>query len=339
MTYLDHNATTQIAPEILQKMNEIYGLGFLNPSSVHKSGKLAKKHLLEAKNRILKALNCQNPANYDIIFTSSGTEANNLALNGKNFQRSPFEHESVRNLPNGGDFSSEIGEKCEFSSIIWANNITGVVNDVENLKKTKFLHTDSVQFAGKRKIDLSSGKIDAITISGHKIHAPHGIACLVFKKSYPISPIVVGGSQNESLHAGTYNLPAIVAFSHAVEMVNCEGYLEKYQSHTKKLRQKLEDFVRENGGIVVGEEFDRISNTSCIAKIGVPSTEQLMIFDQNNICVSVGSACSAGVVSKSPILKAMGLSDEIVSSVVRVSLGVSNTEKEIDEFCMVWKGL
>ena len=342
MTYLDHNATTQIAPEILQKMNEIYGLGFLNPSSVHKSGKIAKKHLLEAKNRILKALNCQNPLNYDVVFTSSGTEANNLALSGKKFQRSPFEHESVRNLPNGSDFndfSSEIAENCEFSSIIWANNITGVVNDVETLKNTKFLHTDAVQFAGKRKIDLSNGKIDAITISGHKIHAPHGIACLVFRKSYPISPIVVGGSQNASLHAGTYNLPAIVALSHAVEMVNCEGYLEKYQSHTHKLRQKLEDFVRENGGIVVGEQFDRISNTSCIAKVGVPSTEQLMIFDQNNICVSVGSACSAGVVSKSPTLKAMGLSDEIVGSVVRVSLGLSNTEREIDEFCRVWKGV
>ena len=339
MTYLDHNATTQIAQEILQKMNEIYALGFLNPSSVHKSGKIAKKHLLEAKNRILKALNCQNPSNYDVVFTSSGTEANNLALSGKNFQRSAFEHESVRNLPNGSDFGSEIGENCEFSSIIWANNITGVVNDVEALKKTKFLHTDAVQFAGKRKIDLSSGKIDAIMISGHKIHAPHGIACLVFKKSYPISPIVVGGSQNESLHAGTYNLPAIVALSHAIEMVNCDEYLEKYQSSTHKLRQKLEDFVKSNGGIVVGEEFDRISNTSCIAKIGVPSTEQLIIFDQNNICVSVGSACSAGVVSKSPILKAMGLSDEIVGSVVRVSLGLSNTEGEIDEFCSVWKGL
>jgi len=336
MTYLDFNATTQIAPEILQKMNEIYGLGFLNPSSVHKSGKIAKKHLLEAKTRILKALNCQNPSNYDVVFTSSGTEANNLALSGKKFQRSPFEHESVRNLPNGGDFG---GENCEFSSIIWANNITGVVNDVETLKNTKFLHTDAVQFVGKRKIDLSSGKIDAITISGHKIHAPHGIACLVFKKSYPISPIVVGGSQNESLHAGTYNLPAIVALSHAIEMVNCDEYLEKYQSHTQKLRQKLEDFVKNNGGIVVGEEFDRIANTSCIAKIGVPSTEQLMIFDQHNICVSVGSACSAGVVSKSTVLKAMGLSDEIVSSVVRVSIGLSSTEGEIDEFCRVWKGL
>jgi cysteine desulfurase len=162
---------------------------------------------------------------------------------------------------------------------------------------------------------------------------------LVFKKSYPISPIVVGGSQNESLHAGTYNLPAIVALSHAVEMVNRDEYLGKYQSHTQTLRQKLEDFVKNNGGIVVGEEFDRISNTSCIAKIGVPSTEQLMIFDQNNICVSVGSACSAGVVSKSTVLKAMNLSDEIVGSVVRVSLGLSNTEGEIDEFCRVWRGL
>ncbi len=336
MTYLDHNATTQIAPEILQKMNEIYGLGFLNPSSVHKSGKIAKKHLLEAKNRILKALNCQNPSNYDIIFTSSGTEANNLALSGKNFYRSPFEHESVRNLPNGSD---EIAENCEFSSIIWANNITGVVNDVENLKKTKFLHTDAVQFAGKRKIDLSSGKIDAITISGHKIHAPHGIACLVFSKSYPISPIVVGGSQNESLHAGTYNLPAIVALSHAIEMVNCDEYLEKYQNDTQKLRQKLEDCVQSHGGVVIGVEFDRISNTSCIAKIGIPSTEQLMIFDQNDICVSAGSACSAGVVSKSYVLQAMNLPDEIVSSAIRVSVGISNTESEIDEFCRIWKGL
>lgn len=352
MIYFDHNATTSISGKALKTMQDIYELGCCNPSSVHLMGKLAKKHLDSAREKILKTLNADG---YDIIFTSSGTEANNLALNGKKILTTGIEHESIKNqklqkktlkvnyegVVNEEDFKNSVDE-YDCISIMWANNQTGVVQDLNKfieLKGKSLIHTDAVQYAGKKHIDLRSTPVDAITISGHKIHGPYGVGCLLLKKNFVVNSIIYGGSQENSLRAGTYNLPAIVGFATALEEVNSLEYLERYEYHTKMLMEYIANFVLENGGLVMCYESERISNTLCIAKKGVLTTEQLLIMDMNNICISAGSACSAGVVSKSYVLKEMGIDDEIISCSVRISVDLSNTMEEVYEFCRIWKNL
>jgi len=352
MIYLDSNATTAISKKALEEMNKIYEAGYINPSSIHFSGRLAKKHLEQAKERILSSLNASG---YDLVFTSSGTEANNLALNGKKVLTTGIEHESIKNQPfvktvtsvnNNGyiDFKQfqSFAEQGGCASIIWANNQTGVVQNMEKILEIKgscLLHTDAIQYAGKRLINLVETPIDAITISSHKIHGPHGVGCLIFKKKFPIEKMIFGGSQENSLRAGTYNLPGIVGFSFAFQEVNSIEYIEKYVNHTQKLTNFISSFVVENGGKIIAQNSDKLSNTLCIIKKGVLTTEQLLIMDINSICVSAGSACSAGIVSKSYVLQEMGVDDEEISCAIRVSVDISNTFEDVQEFCKVWKAL
>lgn len=352
MIYLDHNATTVISKSVLTAMQEVYSLDYINPSSVHSAGKQAKKLYQKAKEDILYCLNADG---YDLVFTASGTEANNLALHGKKVLTTATEHESIKNqsiekeiIPvnsNGLiDVSTfqKMAETNDFSSIIWANNQTGIVQNMQALIEVKGncqLHTDAVQYVGKRLINLKETPVDAITISGHKIHAPHGIACLVFRKNFPIKKMIYGGLQENGNRAGTHNLPAIVGFAHALIEVNSAKYIKNYCSYTQKLTNFITNFVQNYGGKIVACNVDRISNTLCIIKKGVLTTEQLLVMDINQICVSAGSACSAGVVGKSYVLQAMGLSDDEISCAIRVSLDTSNTMQEAEEFCKVWKSL
>jgi len=352
MIYLDSNATTAISKKALEEMNKIYEVGCVNPSSIHIGGKLAKKHLEQAKDRILHSLNASG---YDLIFTSSGTEANNLALNSKKIITTGVEHESIKNQTPVKTVTSVDRDGCinfmEFqnfaeqggcASIIWANNQTGVVQNMKKILEIKgscFLHTDAVQYAGKRLINLAETPVDAITISSHKIHGPHGVGCLVFKKDFPIEKMIFGGSQENSLRAGTYNLPGIIGFSFALMEVNSVEYIEKYVNHTQKLTNFISAFVLKNGGKIIAQNSDKLSNTLCIVKKGVLTTEQLLIMDINGICISAGSACSAGVVSKSYVLQEMGIDGEEISCAIRVSVDISNTFEDVQEFCKVWKAL
>lgn len=362
MIYLDANATTPIFPQVLHKMEEIYRLGVVNPSSVHQAGKLAKRYYMQAKSDILSALNAGNE--YDVVFCASGTEANNLALNAKMVGISTIEHESIKNqatdiypnlhhkcvsveigvncdgVVNIEDFASS-AQKNECVSIIWANNLTGVIQNAGELIKHKgdaFLHMDAVQYTGKQLIDLTKTPIDAISISGHKIHGPHGCGALIFRKNFPISPLIKGGSQENNHRAGTHNLPAIVGLAKALRICNSVEYIQQYINHTQKLRNFITTFISQNGGTIVSSGAECLSNTICIIKNGVPSTEQLMFMDMNNICVSGGSACSAGVVGKSHVLQAMGL-ESLAPFAIRVSFDSSNTMDDVSTFCNVWKML
>ena len=352
MIYLDHNSTTAISHAVVEKMNEIYGLKYLNPSSVHGYGLIAKKHLQNAKKLILASVNASS--DYDCIFTASSTESNNLALNGKSIITTKTEHPSILNLPcetafvevdtNGFVKIDDLKKHANFKktiSIIWANNQTGVVQDLATLlthKNDCLFHTDATQYIGKLKIDLQKTPVDAITFCGHKIGGPHGVACLVFKKTFPINKIFYGGLQENELRAGTYNLPSIVAFSHAVKIANDDEYLEKFQKHTQKFVKIIENFVLANGGLVLPMHEKKVPNTVCIAKIGVLNSEQAIIMDMNNICISIGSACHAGISNtKSYVLQAMNYSDSIASSSIRISLGMENTAREIEKFCEIWK--
>ncbi len=352
MIYLDANATTAISHNAFQAMQDVYSIGCVNPSSIHSAGKLAKKLYQKAKEDILRSLNAEG---YDLVFVSSGTEANNLALYNKKILTTATEHESIRNQPlqktlltvNGNGIVNvnqfeELAKNHAFSSIIWSNNQTGVVQDIPSMIKVKdqcLLHTDAVQYAGKRHIDLQNTPVDAITISSHKIHGPCGIACLVFKKNYPITPMIFGGSQENSLHAGTHNLPAIVGFSTALAKVNSHEYIENYHYHTTMLTNEISNFVQNNGGEIVAKNSNRLSNTLCIIKKNTLTTEQILMMDINNICISAGSACSAGVVGKSYVLQAMGLDSEDIACAIRVSVDISNSIEEVQEFCQIWKNL
>lgn len=354
MIYLDHNSTTAISPAVLEQMNEVYGLKYLNPSSVHGFGVQAKNLLQQAKKRILQSLNAEN--DYEIIFTASSTESNNLALNGKKIITTQAEHASVLNIPceteflkidkNGivdvENFKSHV-QSGRTISVLWANNETGILQDIKTLLQYKndcFLHTDATQAIGKIKIDLQKIPVDALTFCGHKIGGPHGVACLVYRKNFSVNPVIFGGMQEGGIRAGTQDLPAIVGFSYAVEVVNDEKYLEKYQKHTKKLIDIIKNFVLQNDGIVLPMHEQKISNTILVAKKSILNSEQAMIMDFNGVCVSVGSACHAGIANvKSHVLTAMGIEDEIASCAIRVSVDIENTEEEIRKFCEIWQNL
>lgn len=354
MIYLDHNSTTAISKSVLAKMNEIYNADFINPSAIHSYGVAAKKYLSEARDRILLSLNAGS--DYDCIFTSSATEANNLALKGKYIVTTKTEHESVLNIPcdtifldvdSQGFILMEALKQHTIDSrtisVIWASNQTGVVQDMAGIIKNKgdcYIHTDATQYIGKKLIDLSKTPVDALTFCGHKIHGPHGIGCLVFKKSFPITTMIYGGSQENSIRAGTYNLPGIVGLSYAVLQANDKGYLTQYGFYTNNLIDTIACFVLKTGGIVLPLHTEKISNTICIAKPGVLNSEQVMLMDFNGICVSIGSACSASISkTKNHVLQAMGIDDEISSCAIRVSVGMENTQQDIDTFCRVWKSI
>lgn len=354
MIYLDHNSTTAISKAVVEKMNEIYNMGFINPSAVHACGVAAKRCLTEAKQRILSSLNASS--DYDCIFTASATEANNLALNGKYIVTTKTEHESVLNIPCDTVFLDVDAEgfisikklrgnaiNDRTISVIWANNQTGVVQNMAQIIENKagcHVHTDGTQYIGKRFIDLSRTPVDALTFCGHKIHGPHGIGCLIFKRSFAVKQTVYGGAQEDGLRPGTYNLPAIVGLSYAVMRANDNEYLKEYQSHTQRMIDIIIDFAEKNGGVVLPRYSDKISNTVCIAKPGVLNSEQVMLMDLNNICVSIGSACSAGLSkTKNHVLEAMGFDDSLSSCAIRVSVGMETIRSEIEEFCRVWKSM
>jgi cysteine desulfurase len=346
--YLDHNATTPPAREVLEA---IFLAEPLNPSSIHSYGRRARAIMEEARNKIIKLFKV--PKGFRVIFTNSATEANNLIMNSfDEVYASATEHPSIL----GGKIKSlipvtreglvtlqEISEGSLYA-IMLANNETGVINPIKEIAgkiqaNKAFLHVDAVQGPGKIPLDLSELSADSYSISAHKLGGVVGVGLLIYNQDkIPLKPIMKGGGQEYGLRPGTENIPAIRGLSVALDLL--EARLQKNQEN-QKFRDQLELEIKAIApeAIIFGEGSPRLPNTLSITMPGVKSEVQVAFFDSHGLAVSAGAACSAGRVEKPSVQLAMGYSYEEATTSLRISLGPNNKEEEIKFFFTKWQEL
>jgi cysteine desulfurase len=359
--YFDNNATTQVAPEVVEAMLPFLREYWGNPSSTYAFGRQLGNHLDQARARVAALINAEPR---DVVFTSCGTESNNSAIAsalatqaGKtHVLTTAVEHSAnikfcellqkrgctVTFLPVQPDGSLDL-EQLEQSirpdtaivSVMWANNETGILFPVRDIaeichRRGVLFHTDAVQTPGKLKMDVRQLDVDFLSLSAHKLHAPKGIGLLYVKRRVKYQPYVVGGGQERGRRGGTENVPYMVAFGRAAELAM--AHLPEEETRIRALRDKLEEGILTGipGTSRNGAKEPRLPNTSNIAFAGVEAEGILMLLDQAGICVSSGSACTTGSLDPSHVLTAMGCSVARARSSIRFSLGIYNTEEEVD---------
>lgn len=363
MIYLDNNATTQIAPEVLQAMLPYLKEEYGNASSFHLWGQKARRACDEARSQIAKVLGVAQER--QIVFTSGATESNNTAIRAalakfperKTIVITAVEHASVLHVSkalekegyeivtvgvhaSGGlnldELRASFSKKPAIISIMWANNETGVVFPIESIareiKSNGFLlHVDGVQAIGKVPVDLSRIPLDYLSLSAHKCHGPKGIGALFVREGAPFQPLVVGGGQELERRGGTENVAAIVGFGKAMELAYQQ--LTETKFNIGDLRDLLEEELLDGVPLsfVNGKEEIRIPNTLNMTFPGIEAEPFLIQLSQAGIMASSGSACSTGALEPSHVLQAMGLSKELSSSSIRFSLGRFTTHSEILE--------
>ena len=361
MIYLDNNATTRVAPEVVDAMKPYLTEYFGNPSSAHTLGREMKRAVEQAREQVAALIGAGDTS--EIVFTSCGSESDNWAIRGvlagspnkRHIVTTQVEHEAVRNLCRllesegyevtwlGVDQNGELDldslraalrPDTALVSIMLANNETGVLFPIEEVGKLMrensdaVFHVDGVQAVGKIPINLSN--VDLFALSGHKLHAPQGIGALYVRKGISLSPMIIGGAQEQGRRAGTSAVPNIVALGAA-----CRLALEDDDhAHIERLRNRLEDEIlrtipnaRLNG---VADRSKRLPNTSNISFEYVDGQNILMHLDQAGICVSTGSACHSTTHESSPTLRAMNVPFTAAQGSIRFSLGRYNTESEIE---------
>ncbi|KJV68820.1 rrf2 family protein [Candidatus Neoehrlichia lotoris str. RAC413] len=356
--YADYNATSSINPIIKQQLsNMLLFDNIYNPSSMHHLGQKTRKIIEDTREIISKKLNAQK---HHVVFTSSGTEANNLVFSStRNYRHiiSATEHLSVMNsaispiiIPVNQDGIVSLSELVNILqkfknekilvSVMLANNETGVIQPVKEIVKIShefgaIVHTDAIQACGKIQIDVSELGVDLLTISSHKIGGLSGAGVLLYNNSVSIYPTILGGSQERGLRAGTENVASI--YSLLLSLNNIDDYVQK-MNYIKNLRNKLEcDIMKLVPSCkIFGKNVDRLPNTTCIAMPGVSSEVQLMKFDQNNIAVGIGSACSSGKVDTSHVLSAMNVNEQLSKNAIRISLGFEIEDKHIKKIVDCW---
>lgn len=359
--YFDNNATTRIAPEVLEAflpfLTDLWG----NPSSSYQFGHHVSQHVAEARARVA-ALIQADPR--EIIFTSGGTESNNAALHSafaadpgkRHFVLTSVEHSAslryaehlstlgaqVTYLPVGPDGSldlnlleSAIRPDTALVSVMWANNETGVLFPIADIaalcrRKRVLFHTDAVQALGKVPVDVIAAGVDLLSLSGHKLHAPKGIGALYVSRRVKFQPLILGGQQERGRRGGTENVAGIVALGRAADLAKAS--LEDENARVRGLRDRLEGEIlrRIPGTFRNGAQDPRLPNTTNIAFDGVEAEAVLIRLDQLGICASSGSACMTGSLQPSHVLKAMGLSAAQARGSVRFSLGIYNTAEDVE---------
>ncbi len=365
MIYLDHNATTPLDDRVLEAMLPFLKTFYGNPSSLYRLGRVANSAIDAAREQLAALVGVQ-PG--QIIFTSGGTEANNLALAALAPQAglavSAIEHPSIiepaRHLQsqghqltllnvdaNGQIIQEAIDEvirlKPGLVSMMLANNETGAVQNIahyaDQLKAQGIkVHTDAVQALGKIPVDFNRLGVHLMSLSSHKIYGPKGCGALVFDKSVAINPVLLGGGQEQGFRAGTENVAAIVGFGKAAELAKTE--LAERHMHLLKLRKLLEQGLSAIPGLTVfAGQAERLPNTVQMGVHGIDGEMLLMQLDQKGIAVSSGSACASGIREPSPVLVAMGVEPDQAKTAIRISLGKANTEAEIFEFIKQLKSL
>jgi len=352
--YLDHNATSPLRPVAFDAMVEALRAGG-NPSSVHGAGRKARAFVDKAR-REVASLAGALPT--ETIFTSGGTEANNLALSGAGRRRvlvSAIEHDSVRRaVPNAEillvdsdgvldlaalDATLAASSVPALLSVMLANNETGVLQPIAEVVRLAraagaLVHCDAVQGAGKVPVDLHGLGVDYLSLSAHKLGGPTGVGALVVRNGAPFCPDRLGGGQESNRRAGTENVAGIAGFGAAAEAAR--GGLD-----VTGMRDQLELSLVQiaPGATVFGARVPRIVNTTCISMPGVPAETQVMALDLAGVCISAGAACSSGKVQRSPVLTAMGVAAEEASWATRISLGWNTEPADIERLITAWQNL
>jgi cysteine desulfurase len=358
--YLDNNATTRVAPEVLDAMLPFLKDSYGNPSSMHRFGGLIRKYIDTARQQVAELLNA-HPS--EIYFTGCGSESDNMAIRGfygehkarAHLVTSSVEHPAVRNccqyLKNEGVPLTEIGvdgsgmlredaldkvsfDKDTLATFMWANNETGVLFPIEKLsEKIKalgaFFHTDAVQAVGKIPIDVKKTPVDMLSLAGHKLHAPKGIGALFIREKTKITPLIIGGHQERGIRAGTENVASIVGLGKACELARKEISAET--TRVRKLRDRLEKelLVSCKGAKLNGDPVKRLPNTANISFEFIEGEGILLLLDEQGIAASSGSACTTGSLQPSHVMMAMGLPYTLAHSSIRFSLSRYTTEDDI----------
>jgi len=357
--YLDNNASTPLLPEVLDAMRPYFGEHFGNASSIHHHGQDTRAAVERARESVAELLGCR-PA--EVVFTSGGTEADNLAIfglvgPGDHIITSTIEHHAVLNsckhlqekgievsfLPVDGrclidpdDLRRALRSNTKLVTIMMANNETGVLQPVEEIGKMcaeadVYFHTDAVQAASKVPIRVKEIGCDLLSISGHKIHAPQGVGALYVRKGATLEPLFHGGSHERSRRAGTENVAGIVGLGKAAEltMKSFEGQEDREMA---ALRDRLEAAILENveAAGVNGEGAPRVPNTSSIYFDYIEGEAMVIALDLKGLAVSTGAACSSGAIEPSHVLTAMGLRPDRARASIRFSLGKQTTADDVD---------
>lgn len=367
MIYLDNAASTQVHEKVVDEMLPYFKEQFGNPSSIHKYGRLASMAVQNARKRIAALVNAEPK---EILLTSGGTESNNTALygiahrsKGKHVITSSIEHDAIlepckllekdgfqvtylpvdkHGLVSIGDVENAISPDTCLISIMFANNEVGTIQPIKGICKLAHeknipMHTDAVQAIGKTPIDVKDLGVDLLSISSHKINGPKGVGALYIKSGTKLDPLILGGGQENGLRSGTENVPNIVGFGKACQIA--KENMEQNEQHFRKLGTKLTSRILQEIPHVTfnGHPEKRIPNNTHFTFLGVSGEDLIIKLDENGIAASTGSACSVRIQKASHVLKAMGFSHEQISGSLRLTIGTSNTEKEINDTVEILK--
>lgn len=359
--YLDNNATSMVAEEVLDAMLPFFRDRYGNPSSVHTFGGHTQKEITRARERVAALVNAK-PS--EIVFTSCGTESDNAAIRGtleaypqkRHIITTRVEHPAVLNLAKHlqrkgyrvtflsvdsqgmldlDELKDSITEDTALVSIMFANNETGVIFPIEEIgaivkENGAVFHCDAVQAVGKLPIDLEKSTIDLLALSGHKIHAPKGVGALYIRRGTRLRPFLIGGHQERNRRGGTENVSSMVGLGVAAELA--ASHREEENTRVKALRERLHQGILEKlpDTLLNGHPEHRLPNTVNLSFQFIEGEAILLMLNEYNICASSGSACTSGSLEPSHVLRAMGVPFTAAHGSVRFSLSRYNTEEEID---------
>ena len=370
--YLDHNATTPVAPEVADRMAAALREEFGNPSSVHHFGQRAKAAIDEARNAVAALIGADAP---EVVFTSGGTESDNFAIRGvaeaveptgrRHLVTTAIEHEAVINtfkalgrrgwtttavkvgqsgIVSPDAVAAELTDQTALVTVMHANNEIGTVQpvtDIARLAKARgvLVHTDAVQSVGKIPVDVKGLGVDLLSLSAHKIYGPKGVGALWIRRGLRLSPLLTGGKHERSRRAGTENVAGIIGMGVAAQLAMAK--MAEESARLSVLRDRLETGVLAGvtGTAINGDRSPRVPNTSNISFDRVEAESLLIALDLEGIAVSTGSACSSGTLEPSHVLKAMGFSAHRAQNSIRFSLGALTTDADVERVIAVLPGL
>ncbi len=369
MIYLDNAASTPVHEKVIEEMIPYFREQYGNPSSIHRHGRLANAAIQNSRKRIASLINANSN---EILITSGGTESNNTAIygivsqsKGKHIITSAIEHDAILEpckrlekegcrisfLPvdkygfvNPEDLKKEISSDTCLITIMYANNEVGTIQSIKKMiqiarEKNIIFHTDAVQAVGKIPIDVKELGVDLLSISSHKINGPKGVGALYIRNGVDISPLILGGGQENGLRSGTENVASIIGFGMACELA--KNNMNENTDYLKRLTTKLTTRVLHEipATTLNGHPDMRTPNNTHFTFLGVNGEDLIIKLDENKISASTGSACSVKIQKASHVLKAMGFSHEQVTGSLRLTVGITNTEQEIDQTVDVLKNV
>jgi cysteine desulfurase len=359
--YMDNNATTRTAPEVVEALLPYFSTYYGNPSSMHYFGGQVAQKVQEARSRVASLLGA-DPS--EIVFTSCGTESDNAALWGtlrsypekKHVITTRVEHPAVLNLAaylskrgyrvtllpvdregrlDLNQLAAAITDETAIVSVMWANNETGVqfpIEEIAEIVKSRgvVFHTDAVQAVGKIPMALDRTPVDLLAFSGHKLHAPKGIGVLYIRRGTRFTPFIVGGHQEKGRRGGTENVPYIIGLGEACRLA--QAHMDEENQRVRALRDRLEQGLLERipNALINGDREHRLPNTLSISFEYVEGESILLLLSNLGICASSGSACTSGSLEPSHVLRAMGVPFTAAHGSIRFSLSVYNSEEEIE---------